>query len=193
MGCSGISWTVCKQSAPRSRQRTTPTPHHSISLLSLYRIRLGISTAPRVLPLLYSQPKLCLSPPKRKCSYPCMENSAPWCMVSWSFKSQPPPQNGTLIKFRRFSRARAPVCPADRLRRTDCGMRDRPHLCDACDTAYNVTRAINEKARTARYTKQEEECTNATKNDRRENSVRTENLSTPSTSTDRFNSAYPTC
>ena len=29
-GCSGISWTICKQSAPRSRQRTTPTPHHSI-------------------------------------------------------------------------------------------------------------------------------------------------------------------
>ena len=30
MGCSGISWTICKQSAPRSRQITTPTPHHSI-------------------------------------------------------------------------------------------------------------------------------------------------------------------
>ena len=28
-GCSGISWTICKQSAPRSRQITTPTPHHS--------------------------------------------------------------------------------------------------------------------------------------------------------------------
>jgi len=28
-GC-GISWTVCKQSAPRSRQVTTPTPHHSV-------------------------------------------------------------------------------------------------------------------------------------------------------------------
>ena len=26
-GCSGISWTTCKQSAPRSRQITTPTPH----------------------------------------------------------------------------------------------------------------------------------------------------------------------
>ena len=26
---SGISWTICKQSAPRSRQITTPTPHHS--------------------------------------------------------------------------------------------------------------------------------------------------------------------
>jgi len=26
-GCSGISWTICKQSAPRSRQITTPTPH----------------------------------------------------------------------------------------------------------------------------------------------------------------------
>jgi len=26
--CSGISWTVCKQSAPRSRQITTPTPRH---------------------------------------------------------------------------------------------------------------------------------------------------------------------
>jgi len=25
---SGISWTICKQSAPRSRQITTPTPHH---------------------------------------------------------------------------------------------------------------------------------------------------------------------
>jgi len=28
--CSGISWTICKQSALRSRQITTPTPHHSI-------------------------------------------------------------------------------------------------------------------------------------------------------------------
>jgi len=27
---SGISWTVCKQSAPRSRHATTPAPHHSI-------------------------------------------------------------------------------------------------------------------------------------------------------------------
>jgi len=26
---SGISWTICKQSAPRSRQVTTPAPHHS--------------------------------------------------------------------------------------------------------------------------------------------------------------------
>jgi len=27
---SGISWTIYKQSAPRSRQITTPTPHHAI-------------------------------------------------------------------------------------------------------------------------------------------------------------------
>jgi len=27
---SGISWTICKQSAPCSRQITTPTPHHSV-------------------------------------------------------------------------------------------------------------------------------------------------------------------
>ena len=27
---SSISWTICKQSAPPSRQITTPTPHHSI-------------------------------------------------------------------------------------------------------------------------------------------------------------------
>ena len=27
---SGISWTICKQSAPRSRKITTTTPHHSI-------------------------------------------------------------------------------------------------------------------------------------------------------------------
>jgi len=27
---SGTSWTICKQSAPRSRETTTPTPHHSI-------------------------------------------------------------------------------------------------------------------------------------------------------------------
>ena len=30
LGCSGISWTICKQSAPRSRQTTTPTPHCSM-------------------------------------------------------------------------------------------------------------------------------------------------------------------
>ena len=29
LGCSGISWTICKQSAPCSRQITTPAPHHS--------------------------------------------------------------------------------------------------------------------------------------------------------------------
>jgi len=29
-GCSGISWTICKQSAPRSRYITTPTPHRTI-------------------------------------------------------------------------------------------------------------------------------------------------------------------
>jgi len=29
LGCSGISWTICKQSAPHSRQITTPTPYHS--------------------------------------------------------------------------------------------------------------------------------------------------------------------
>ena len=30
LGCSGISWTICKQSAPRSRQITTATPQNSI-------------------------------------------------------------------------------------------------------------------------------------------------------------------
>ena len=30
LGGSGISWTICKQSAPRSRQITTSTPHNSI-------------------------------------------------------------------------------------------------------------------------------------------------------------------
>jgi len=30
-GCSGISWTIRKQYAPRARQTTTPAPHHSIS------------------------------------------------------------------------------------------------------------------------------------------------------------------
>jgi len=29
LGCSGISWTICKQSAPCYRQTITPTPHHS--------------------------------------------------------------------------------------------------------------------------------------------------------------------
>jgi len=29
-GGSGISWTICKSFAPRSRQVTTPTPQHSI-------------------------------------------------------------------------------------------------------------------------------------------------------------------
>jgi len=30
LGCNGISWTICKQSAPDCRQITTPTPHLSI-------------------------------------------------------------------------------------------------------------------------------------------------------------------
>ena len=29
LGCSGISWTICKQSAPHSTLITTPAPHHS--------------------------------------------------------------------------------------------------------------------------------------------------------------------
>jgi len=29
-GCSGISWTIRKQSASRSRQINTSTPHHSV-------------------------------------------------------------------------------------------------------------------------------------------------------------------
>ena len=32
--CSGISWTTCKQSAPRCRQITTPTSHHSIYIFT---------------------------------------------------------------------------------------------------------------------------------------------------------------
>jgi len=30
LGCSSISWTICKQCAPRFRQITTPTPRHSV-------------------------------------------------------------------------------------------------------------------------------------------------------------------
>ena len=30
LGCSGISWIICKQSASRSRQITTTTPHQSV-------------------------------------------------------------------------------------------------------------------------------------------------------------------
>jgi len=30
LGCSVISWTICKQSAPRSREITTPAPYYSI-------------------------------------------------------------------------------------------------------------------------------------------------------------------
>jgi len=30
LGCSGIRWTICKQSAPRCRQITASAPHHSI-------------------------------------------------------------------------------------------------------------------------------------------------------------------
>ena len=30
LGCSGISWTICKHTAPCSRQIITPTPHYSI-------------------------------------------------------------------------------------------------------------------------------------------------------------------
>jgi len=30
LGCIGISWTICKQSAPRFSQIPTQTPHHSI-------------------------------------------------------------------------------------------------------------------------------------------------------------------
>ena len=33
---SGISWTIYKQSAPQSRQITTPTPHHSVFTARCY-------------------------------------------------------------------------------------------------------------------------------------------------------------
>ena len=29
MAIASAAWTICKQFAPRSRQITTPTPHHS--------------------------------------------------------------------------------------------------------------------------------------------------------------------
>jgi len=41
LGCSGMSWTICKQSAPCSIQITTPTPHlsHSFTdMLSCWQI-----------------------------------------------------------------------------------------------------------------------------------------------------------
>ena len=31
LGCSGVSWTICKHSAPRSRQIPTPAPHSPCS------------------------------------------------------------------------------------------------------------------------------------------------------------------
>ena len=34
-GCNGISWSICKQSAPCSVQITTPTPHHLIFLQTM--------------------------------------------------------------------------------------------------------------------------------------------------------------
>jgi len=37
-GCSGISWTICKQSAPHSRQITNTTDNHTnTSSLNFYR------------------------------------------------------------------------------------------------------------------------------------------------------------
>jgi len=42
--CSGISWTICKQSAPCSRQITTSTLHHSI----FYRLDALHDTQPTV-------------------------------------------------------------------------------------------------------------------------------------------------
>jgi len=33
---SGVRWTICKQSAPCSRQITTPTPHHPIFFSMLF-------------------------------------------------------------------------------------------------------------------------------------------------------------
>ena len=38
LGCSGISWTICKQSH-RSRQITTPTSHHSIFTGPTYSVK----------------------------------------------------------------------------------------------------------------------------------------------------------
>ena len=35
LGCSGIRWTIFKQSAPHPRQTTTPTCHHSGRMLFL--------------------------------------------------------------------------------------------------------------------------------------------------------------
>jgi len=47
---SGISWTMCKQSAPRSRQITTPTPHHSDDLDSSIPVVSSIPVLPSHVP-----------------------------------------------------------------------------------------------------------------------------------------------
>ena len=49
---SGISWTICKQSAPSSRQITTPTPHQRIftgQMLFLTTNRAKSTEGPEVL------------------------------------------------------------------------------------------------------------------------------------------------
>jgi len=45
---SGISWTICKQSAPHSRQITTPTPHHRDRPKRLFLVMAVIETGAKI-------------------------------------------------------------------------------------------------------------------------------------------------
>ena len=102
LGCSGISWTICKQSAPRSRQITTPTPHHSIVtgrtlfLTPNQHWRLVRSTA-AVNQHRLPGPVLSSKPPAHCCCYwstwPAWVIGSPgqWVILVWSsFTSGPP-------------------------------------------------------------------------------------------------------
>ena len=68
---SGISWTICKQSAPGSRQMITPTPHRSIftgRMLFLTR--------------------------NRKCQRRSIANEAGMCLENLTPNATPSSQNG---------------------------------------------------------------------------------------------------
>ena len=84
LGCSGISWTICKQFAPRFRQITTPTPHHSVFTGRMLFLPPSQQCQSRIQCTVYSRhlfwrgdnfsPKKLTTPPPNGCQIVCYKS-----------------------------------------------------------------------------------------------------------------------
>jgi len=79
LGCCGIIWTICKQSAPRSRQITTPTCHHSNFYMPIAKSNLKKNTFFTLVAASAAVQRECAAERERafRCSAPAVWNSLP--------------------------------------------------------------------------------------------------------------------